>query len=71
MRALVQRVTRASVEVDAQVVGAIGAGLCVLAGVTHSDGPAEAGEMARKLWHLRGFPDAEGMIERPVAGVGE
>ena len=70
MRALVQRVTRASVEVDAQVVGAIGAGLCVLVGVTHSDGPAEAVEMARKLWHLRVFPDAEGRMDRPVAEVG-
>lgn len=70
MRALVQRVTRASVTVDGEVVGAIGAGLCAFVGVTHTDGPAEAAELARKLWHLRIFPDDEDRMDRPVADVG-
>lgn len=70
MRALVQRVTRASVTVDGEVVGAIGPGLCAFVGVTHTDGPAEAAELARKLWHLRIFPDDEGRMDRPVADVG-
>jgi D-tyrosyl-tRNA(Tyr) deacylase len=67
---LVQRVTRASVTVDGEVVGAIGAGLCTFVGVTHTDGPAEAAELARKLWHLRIFPDDEDRMDRPVADVG-
>ncbi len=70
MRALVQRVSRASVTVDGEVVGAIGPGLCVFVGVTHTDGPAEAAELARKLWHLRIFPDDEDRMDRPVADVG-
>jgi D-tyrosyl-tRNA(Tyr) deacylase len=67
---LVQRVSRASVTVDGEVVGAIGPGLCVFVGVTHTDGPAEAAELARKLWHLRIFPDDEDRMDRPVADVG-
>jgi hypothetical protein len=65
VRALVQRVSRASVTVDGEVVGAIGPGLCVFVGVTHTDGPAEAAELARKLWHLRIFPDDEDRMDRP------
>ena len=42
MRAVIQRVSRASVTVDGQVVGAIGRGFLVLLGVTHNDGRAEA-----------------------------
>ncbi|MFC6080200.1 D-aminoacyl-tRNA deacylase [Sphaerisporangium aureirubrum] len=54
MRAVVQRVTSASVVVDGQVVGAIDEpGLMVLAGVTHGDGPAEVKKLAAKLWGLR------------------
>ena len=41
MRAVIQRVRRASVTVDGQIVGQIGPGLCVLVGVTHDDGPAQ------------------------------
>jgi D-aminoacyl-tRNA deacylase len=62
MRALVQRVTGASVRVDGEVVGEIGPGLCAFVGVTHEDGPAEARKLAAKLWHLRIFED-----ERSVA----
>jgi D-tyrosyl-tRNA(Tyr) deacylase len=54
MRAVVQRVTQASVTVDGQVVGAISEpGLAVLIGITHDDTPAKAGKMAAKLWGLR------------------
>ena len=54
MRAVVQRVTQASVTVDGQVTGAIdGPGLLVLVGVTHDDTAGTAGKLARKLWGLR------------------
>ncbi len=53
MRAVVQRVTEARVRVDGKVVGSIGPGLCVLVGVTHSDGTAEAERLAAKVHDLR------------------
>ncbi|MFI6602791.1 D-aminoacyl-tRNA deacylase [Nonomuraea sp. NPDC050536] len=54
MRAVVQRVSSASVEVEGQIVGAIdGPGLLVLVGVTHADTRAEARKLAAKLWGLR------------------
>lgn len=54
MRAVVQRVTEASVTVADETVGAIlGPGLCVLVGVTHDDTPEKAAQLARKLWSLR------------------
>jgi D-tyrosyl-tRNA(Tyr) deacylase len=54
MRAVVQRVTQASVTVAGQVVGAIDeAGLCVLVGVTHDDTPEKAQRLAAKLWTMR------------------
>ncbi|MFI7440841.1 D-aminoacyl-tRNA deacylase [Nonomuraea indica] len=54
MRAVVQRVTSASVVVDGRTVGAIDeSGLLVLVGVTHTDTPAEARKLAAKLWGLR------------------
>lgn len=60
MRAVVSRVTRASVTVDGEVVGAIDRpGLLVLLGVTHDDGPAQAGAMARKLHELRILRDEQ------------
>lgn len=71
MRALVQRVSRASVIVDGEVVGAIGAGLCVLVGVTHTDAPETARRLASKVWHLRVLPGADGTgIERSLADAG-
>lgn len=70
MRGLVQRVSRASVVVDGEVVGAIGAGLCVLVGVTPTDTEAEARALAAKLWHLRIFEGEDGRMDRPVAEVG-
>jgi D-tyrosyl-tRNA(Tyr) deacylase len=62
MRALVQRVTRASVTVDGHVVGAIDAGLCVLVGVTHTDTPADAQKLAAKVAGLRVFDDEAGVM---------
>lgn len=54
MRAVVQRVSQASVTVDGQVVGAIDeAGLAVLVGITHDDTPQQARKLAAKLWGLR------------------
>lgn len=70
MRALVQRVARASVTVDDETVGSIGPGLCALVGVTHTDDPVTAVELARKLWHLRVFADEEGRMNLPVSAVG-
>lgn len=67
MRALVQRVTRAQVRVDDQVVGAIAEGLCVLVGVTHDDTEDHAQRLAEKLWHLRIFDDEDGNMGVPVA----
>jgi D-tyrosyl-tRNA(Tyr) deacylase len=65
VRAVVQRVTSASVTVDGAVVGEIGTGLLVLLGVTHEDTAATAAEMARKLHELRVLPD-----ERSCADTG-
>lgn len=53
MRAVVQRVTEASVSVDGQTVGEIGTGLMVLLGVTHDDTPDKARALAAKIWRLR------------------
>jgi len=57
VRALVQTVSRAAVTVDGDVVGEIGDGLLVLLGVTHSDTPALADTMARKVYELRIFDE--------------
>ncbi|MDQ3640407.1 MAG: D-aminoacyl-tRNA deacylase [Actinomycetota bacterium] len=70
MRAVVQRVTRALVRVDDETVGEIEAGLCVLVGVTHTDGPAEAKRMAAKLANLRLFDDGAGVMNRSVVEAG-
>ena len=65
MRAVVQTVGEASVTVDGDMVGAIGAGLLVLVGVTHTDTPAQAATLARKVHELRILDD-----ERSAAEVG-
>jgi D-tyrosyl-tRNA(Tyr) deacylase len=69
MRAVVQRVSSASVAVAGTVVGEIGPGLCVLVGVTHDDDPAAAAWLAEKLWHLRVFDDDQGVMNRSAADV--
>lgn len=66
MKALVQRVSRAAVRVDGEVVGAIGPGLLVLLGVGHGDDEAVADRLADKLRALRIFPDADGRMSEPL-----
>jgi D-tyrosyl-tRNA(Tyr) deacylase len=66
MRALVQRVTRAAVRVDGEVVGAIDEGMLVLLGVTHDDDEAICDRLADKVRALRIFPDAEGRMNEPL-----
>ena len=66
MRALVQRVSRAAVRVDGEVVSEIGPGLLVLLGVTHEDDEAAAVKLAGKVRGLRVFPDAEGRMNEPL-----
>ena len=70
MRAVVQRVSSASVTVDGVVVGQIGAGFLVLLGITHGDGPAEAALLARKIAGLRVFEDIGGRMNLALADVG-
>lgn len=70
MRALVQRVSSAKVEVDGSEVGRIGAGLCVLVGVTHSDTDEVARKLAAKLWGLRIFDDENGTMNVSLGQVG-
>jgi D-tyrosyl-tRNA(Tyr) deacylase len=66
VRALVQRVSRASVSVDGDVVSEIGSGMLVLLGVGRSDGEREADWIADKLLALRIFPDAAGRMNEPL-----
>jgi D-aminoacyl-tRNA deacylase len=67
VRGLVQRVKSARVTVAGEVTGEIGAGLCVLVGVTHDDTMATAAKLADKLWNLRVMDDDEGVMNRSVA----
>jgi D-aminoacyl-tRNA deacylase len=66
MRALVQRVSRASVTVAGERVAAIGPGLVVLLGVTHDDAPEQADKLADKVRALRIFPDGDGRMNEPL-----
>src|SRR6266487_6165357 len=66
MRALVQRVSRASVTTGAEVTGAIGPGLLILLGVTHDDTEESCDRLADKVRALRIFPDAEGRMNEPL-----
>jgi D-aminoacyl-tRNA deacylase len=70
VRALIQRVNRASVSVEGEVVGEIGSGLCVFVGVTHTDGEAVAAKLAERVWRLRVFDDDAGFMNVPVAEAG-
>jgi len=70
VRAVVQRVTRASVTVDGREVGAIGRGLVVLLGVRAGDTPAEADWLADKLPRLRLFDGPGGAFDRDLVEVG-
>jgi D-tyrosyl-tRNA(Tyr) deacylase len=70
MRALVQRVTSASVRVDGRVTGAIERGYLVLVGATHDDTDADADWLARRIAGLRLFSDDAGHMNRDLAEVG-
>jgi D-tyrosyl-tRNA(Tyr) deacylase len=66
MRALVQRVAHASVQVAGETVARIGPGLLVLLGVHHTDSASEAEWLAAKVRALRIFPDAQGRMNEPL-----
>lgn len=71
MRALVQRVSRASVSVDAKMISEIRRGLLVLLGIREGDGEDNAAKLARKVVNLRIFPDSNGKMNvslRDIAG---
>ena len=70
MKAVIQRVTQASVEVDGCVVGAIGEGLLVLLGVAKGDGESDCRFMVEKLSGLRIFSDDAGKMNRSLADIG-
>jgi D-tyrosyl-tRNA(Tyr) deacylase len=69
MRAVIQRVSQASVSVNGERVGAIEHGLLVLLGVWQMDTPEDAIQLARKAAHLRIFDDAEGKLNRSVLEI--
>ena len=70
MRALLQRVIRASVEVDGQTIASIGPGLLVLLGVGHADDEATTAALARRVTELRIFADDEGRTNRSINDMG-
>jgi D-tyrosyl-tRNA(Tyr) deacylase len=70
MRAVVQRVSRAQVTVNAWTTGEIGMGLLVLLGVGHDDSESDATYLAEKIAGLRIFEDHEGKMNRSVLDVG-
>ncbi|MGW8221716.1 MAG: D-aminoacyl-tRNA deacylase [Syntrophobacteria bacterium] len=70
MRAVVQRVSEASVSVETEEVGRIDQGILVLLGVGQDDGPGDAIYMAEKVIHLRIFADEQGKMNRSLLDVG-
>ncbi len=70
MRVVIQRVSEASVQVDNETIGQIGAGLVVLLGIAATDTEADATYLIDKIIGLRIFPDAEGRFDRSVEDVG-
>ncbi|MBU3699459.1 MAG: D-tyrosyl-tRNA(Tyr) deacylase [Candidatus Kapabacteria bacterium] len=70
MRALIQRVSTAHVEVDSQTVGSIGQGLVALIGITHTDTIAECAWIVEKILSLRVFADDDGKMNLSVGDVG-
>ena len=70
MRAVVQRVGSAQVTVDEETIGSMQEGLLALVGVGPNDGAGDARELARKMAHLRVFPDDAGVMNRSLLDVG-
>lgn len=70
MRAVVQRVSRASVRVGGEQVAALDGGLLALVGVARGDTPQDAKQLADKLVHLRVFPDEQGRMNRSLLETG-
>jgi D-tyrosyl-tRNA(Tyr) deacylase len=70
VRAVVQRVSRAGVRVSGETVGSIGTGLCVLLSIGPDDDEATAARFAGRIATLRIFPDADGRMNRDLAGIG-
>lgn len=70
MRALIQRVDRASVSVDGEVIGRVGEGLLALVGAGRDDSDADAEALAAKVVGLRIFPDGEGRFNLSLRDVG-
>jgi D-tyrosyl-tRNA(Tyr) deacylase len=70
MRACIQRVTRAQVTVDGEIVGRIDRGMLVLLGVVQGDDEAAAGKLAEKIVSLRIFDDPEGKMNLALGDVG-
>ena len=69
MRALLQRVSKASVTVDEQTISAIGKGLLILLGVGHGDGEEQAKFLAEKIANLRVFEDGQGKTNLSILDV--
>jgi D-tyrosyl-tRNA(Tyr) deacylase len=69
MRAVCQRVSRAQVSIEGEVVGSIGPGWVILVGVGQRDGADTARKLAEKIAHLRCFPDDEGKMNRSALEV--
>ncbi len=70
MRAVIQRVKKASVSVDNQIVGSIAAGLVILVGVTHGDDETDAKFLAQKIAALRIFEDESGKFNLSAMDIG-
>jgi D-tyrosyl-tRNA(Tyr) deacylase len=70
MKAVLQRVTRASVSIDGQVIGRIGSGLVILLGVAGNDDQKDAEYLANKSADLRLFADPEGKLNRSLLDIG-
>jgi len=71
MKAVIQRVSRAQVRVEGQIIGEIGKGFLVLLGIGKGDGPKEADELLEKILHLRIIEDAQGKMNLSLLDVGE
>jgi D-tyrosyl-tRNA(Tyr) deacylase len=70
MKAVIQRVSKASVDVDGKIISSIGDGLLVLIGIEQGDRPSDADYLAEKIAHLRIFEDDNGKMNRSLLETG-